>query len=51
MDSIYNELGNNYDTTRKPDPEITATLAAHLQIETGGRYLDIACGTGNYTVN
>ncbi|RYY04387.1 MAG: SAM-dependent methyltransferase [Gammaproteobacteria bacterium] len=50
MTAIYNKIGDNYDTTRKADPEITATLAHLLNIQKDKHYLDVACGTGNYTI-
>ena len=50
MTAIYNKIGDNYDITRKADPEITATLAKLLNIQNNKHYLDIACGTGNYTI-
>ncbi|RTL37605.1 MAG: class I SAM-dependent methyltransferase [Candidatus Melainabacteria bacterium] len=48
--TVYDQIGTGYDTTRKADPFITARLAAHLQIQEDQSYLDVACGTGNYTV-
>ncbi len=48
MDIIYDEIGKKYDTTRKADPTILSTLTKLLTIEGRKRYLDIACGTGNY---
>lgn len=50
MEAIYDEIGKDYDTTRKPDPGILSTLNSLLNVEEGKKYLDIACGTGNYTV-
>ena len=47
--SLYDRIGIGYDTTRRPDPYIVGRLAWHLELAPGGRYLDIACGTGNYT--
>lgn len=49
MESIYDEIGKDYDTTRKADPCILSTLNSLLDVEKGKRYLDVACGTGNYT--
>jgi len=40
MTAIYNKIGDNYDTTRKADPEITATLANLLHIQKGKHYLE-----------
>jgi ubiquinone/menaquinone biosynthesis C-methylase UbiE len=47
--AIYQKIGNGYDRTRRPDPYIASRLAFHLRISTNCRYLDVACGTGNYT--
>lgn len=47
---VYDEIGTGYDTTRKADPYLAERLATHLQIQEGGNYLDVACGTGNYTI-
>ncbi len=49
METIYDKICEVYDTTRKVDPEILSTLSKLLDIEAGKNYLDIACGTGNYT--
>lgn len=45
----YDLIGTGYDTTRRPDPRITERILALLEPVAGGRYLDVACGTGNYT--
>jgi ubiquinone/menaquinone biosynthesis C-methylase UbiE len=50
MGAIYNKIGDGYDSTRKADPAIVKALAELLGVEHGGRYVDVACGTGNYTV-
>ena len=47
---IYNTIGKNYDLTRKADPTITEFLIGHLSPKVNGKYIDIACGSGNYTV-
>ena len=47
---LYDNIGVNYDATRRADPYLTERLAYHLGLQSGRRYLDIACGTGNYTV-
>lgn len=47
----YDEIGAHYDTTRRADPRLAARLRALLEPEPGGRYLDVGCGTGNYTVS
>ncbi len=49
MDAIYDKIGFEYDTTRKADPTILTSLASLLGIESSKKYIDVACGTGNYT--
>ena len=46
---IYNTIGKTYDVTRNPDPTIVKTLLDLLSLKKNGHYLDIACGSGNYT--
>ncbi|GAB1857629.1 hypothetical protein MHTCC0001_24660 [Flavobacteriaceae bacterium MHTCC 0001] len=46
----YNHIGIGYNTTRKADPFLTQKLIEHLQPKKGRCYLDIGCGTGNYTI-
>jgi len=48
--AVYDEIGIGYDDTRKADPYITSRIIHHLAIDDAGTYLDVACGTGNYTV-
>jgi ubiquinone/menaquinone biosynthesis C-methylase UbiE len=46
----YDTIGVGYDGTRRADPRIADRLLALLQpSRTAGRFLDVACGTGNYT--
>lgn len=45
----YDTIGHNYDRTRKADSYLTERLHHHLNPNTNGLYLDIGCGTGNYT--
>ena len=47
----YEEIGVGYDATRRADPRIAARLRALLRPEPGWRYLDVGCGTGNYTAS
>ena len=46
---LYDSIGIEYDTTRRADPYIAGRLAHHLALSKGGTYLDLACGSGNYT--
>ena len=49
MEIKYNKIGINYNQTRKADPYLTEQLLSLLNPKEGGLYLDIGCGTGNYT--
>jgi ubiquinone/menaquinone biosynthesis C-methylase UbiE len=49
MTHLYDNIGVGYDTTRRPDPYLAHRLWHHLGMQEGGVYLDVACGTGNYT--
>ncbi len=46
---LYDRIGRGYDATRRADPEILATLLAGLDPQPAEKYIDIGCGTGNYT--
>jgi len=48
--ALYDQLGTAYDATRRADPYVVKRLAHHLVTERPGNYLDVACGTGNYTI-
>ncbi|WLD92625.1 class I SAM-dependent methyltransferase [Alkalihalobacillus sp. AL-G] len=50
MAILYDGIGKTYDTTRRADPEIARRLKSHLQVSDGASVVDIACGTGNYTI-
>jgi len=47
----YDGIGRGYDTTRRADPDICKRLIHHLRLDCDSRCLDLACGTGNYTVS
>jgi len=47
--ALYDRIGHGYDATRRADPEIVQRLIRLLDPQPGGLYLDVACGTGNYT--
>ena len=49
MTALYDRIGSDYDTTRSADPVVTQQLAKHLGLTKNQHYLDIGCGTGNYT--
>ncbi|MCC6582333.1 MAG: methyltransferase domain-containing protein, partial [Chitinophagales bacterium] len=47
--TIYNTIGKGYNNTRRADPYIAGRMLALLQPSPNGRYLDVGCGTANYT--
>jgi len=49
IEPIYNSIGKTYDTTRKADPSIVQKITQFLCEEQSQNYLDIGCGSGNYT--
>jgi SAM-dependent methyltransferase len=49
MQPLYDAIGVTYGTTRRADPALTEALARYLGISPEGTFLDLACGTGNYT--
>lgn len=49
MEVKYDKIGIDYNSTRKADPFLTNKLIEHLNPKKDGIYLDIGCGTGNYT--
>ena len=49
MEIKYNKIGTDYNLTRKADKYLTEQLLNHLKPTKSGKYLDIGCGTGNYT--
>jgi SAM-dependent methyltransferase len=48
--AVYEQIGKGYDLTRSADPDIANRLAVQLQIKSDYSYLDVGCGTGNYTL-
>lgn len=46
---IYNTIGKGYNNTRRADPYIAGRVLALLQPSLNGKYLDVGCGTANYT--
>jgi len=51
MTSKYDIIGKGYDTTRQADSYLSNRMSTMLGRDNLGRYLDIGCGTGNYTSN
>lgn len=50
MKTKYDKIGIDYNLTRKADNYLTERLYALLDPDKSGIYLDIGCGTGNYTI-
>jgi ubiquinone/menaquinone biosynthesis C-methylase UbiE len=46
----YDRIGLTYNQTRKADPYLVTRMSALLAPESGQQFLDIGCGTGNYTL-
>ena len=49
MQPLYNTIGSTYGTTRRADPGISQALATYVGAGRAASYLDVGCGTGNYT--
>ena len=47
---LYDNIGLGYNSTRQADPFITEKLFHFLSPQPGRLYLDVGCGTGNYTI-
>lgn len=47
--ATYDTIGKTYDATRCADSEIVNQLYEHLKAEPNACYLDVGCGSGNYT--
>lgn len=50
MSEKYDTIGKGYNQTRKADPYLLTRMYHHLQPIDKGYYVDIGCGTGNYTI-
>lgn len=50
MSALYDRIGREHDVTRSADPRIAQRVFSLLNASKGGNYLDLACGTGNYTI-
>ena len=49
--SVYNVIGKSYNQTRKADPIIVQQIISYLNFDNHEKFLDIGCGTGNYTAS
>ena len=47
--ALYDRIGSAYDATRRADSYIVARLLSHLDPTPSEQYIDVACGTGNYS--
>ena len=47
---LYNEFASEYNSTRNADPYITSRLFELMFPKEEGLYIDIGCGTGNYSI-
>src|SRR5437879_574075 len=47
--ALYDSIGCTYDVTRTADPFIVSRLLHHLKPSPTRLYLDVGCGSGNYT--
>ena len=50
MDVTYDKIGHGYNLTRKGEPKIANDVMSLLNPIEDELFLDIGCGTGNYTV-
>ena len=50
MTALYDSIGAGYDVRRRADQGIAAHLANALGPTGDGAFLDLACGSGNYTI-
>lgn len=49
LQTPYDRIGAAYDATRRADPYLAGRVFSLLQPARGGLFLDVACGSGNYT--
>lgn len=47
---LYDRIGIGYNNTRQADPFLAGRLFHLLEADPSKKYLDIGCGTGNYTI-
>ncbi|MGB0522424.1 MAG: class I SAM-dependent methyltransferase [Flammeovirgaceae bacterium] len=50
MKAKYDKIGIHYNQTRTADPYLLSRLYELLEPTASGTYIDIGCGTGNYTI-
>jgi ubiquinone/menaquinone biosynthesis C-methylase UbiE len=47
---VYDKIGAAYNETRCADPFLAENMLILLKAVKSGKYLDLGCGTGNYTI-
>ena len=47
--ALYNKIGSKYNATRRADKFLTGRFREFLSPQKDENYLDVGCGTGNYT--
>lgn len=47
--AMYDKIGDGYAESRRPDHEIGSRIAGLVRSAKAGSFLDLGCGTGNYT--
>jgi hypothetical protein len=47
---LANSSCEGYNNTRKADKFISERISNLLRLDKAGRYIDVGCGTGNYTI-
>lgn len=50
QETKYDIIATGYNSTRQADPYLTSRLLYWLKPTKDKLYLDIGCGTGNYTI-
>jgi ubiquinone/menaquinone biosynthesis C-methylase UbiE len=46
---VYDSIGDDYNRTRTADPFLVENLSSLMASDKNSVYLDVGCGTGNYT--
>jgi ubiquinone/menaquinone biosynthesis C-methylase UbiE len=47
---LYNTICENYNSSRRADKYISERIISLLNLNKGYKYIDVGCGTGNYTI-
>lgn len=50
MSAKYDAIGVGYNSARQADPYLLSQLKNLLSPEPAGHYLEIGCGSGNYSI-